>query len=495
MAGRSPRGAPLLIPLDAAAPEPLYRQIYRALREHILSGRLTTGVRLPSTRTLARELGVSRNTVLAAYDQLLAEGYLAGRVGSGTVVAASDARRPAGVEGRRSSSPSGGKRVGSRRASSVAALPVRLSLLDGDSRAFRPGVPALDEFPLQVWRRLAARRWQGASRDLLDYGDPRGYRPLREAIAGYLGAARGVRCHPEQVLIVTGSQQALDLTARVALDPGDTAWIEDPGYFGARGALLAAGARVVGVPLDDEGLSVQAGVARAPDARLVYVTPSHQFPAGMTMSLARRLALLDWARQSGAWILEDDYDSEFRYASRPLSALQGIDVDGQVIYSGTFSKVLFPSLRLGYLVAPPALVDAFVSTRLFSDTHTPTVEQAVLADFIDEGHFERHVRRMRALYYERQQVLLESVARELAPVLTIGATEAGMHVVGWLPPAADDSAVSREAAHHGVDALAISAFALERAHRGGLVLGYSHLAPDEIRRAVRKLGCATRSLA
>ncbi|HJR64606.1 MAG TPA: PLP-dependent aminotransferase family protein [Gemmatimonadaceae bacterium] len=487
MPGRARGGAPLLIPLDPDAAEPLYRQIYRALREAILGGRLLPGVRLPSTRTLATELGVSRNTVLAAYDQLLAEGYLDGRVGSGTVVAESGVSRLASVAAARPPSPGSGVRAPSRRGARVASLPIKLSFLGGASRAFSPGVPALDEFPLRLWRRLASRRRSEARPSILEYGDSPGYRPLREAVAGYLGAARGVRCDPDQVLIVAGSQQALDLTARVVLDPGDTAWIEDPGYFGARGALVAAGARVVAVPLDDEGLSVDAGIARAPDARLAYVTPSHQFPTGMTMSLARRLALLDWARRRGAWILEDDYDSEFRYASRPLSALQGIDADGLVIYTGTFSKVLFPALRLGYLVAPPALVDAFVAARLFTDTHAPIGEQAVLAEFLAEGHFERHVRRMRSLYHERQEVLIESAKQELAPALTIGASEAGMHVVGWLAPGADDCSASRQAARHGVDAIAISAFALEPPARGGLVLGYSHLAPAEIRGGVRKL--------
>jgi GntR family transcriptional regulator/MocR family aminotransferase len=487
MPARARRGAPLLIPLDPDGREPLYRQIYRALREAILGGRLLPGVRLPSTRTLAFELGVSRNTVLAAYDQLLAEGYLDGHVGSGTVVAESGVARLASVAAARSPSAGGAARAPSRRGARVASLPLKLSLVGGGSRAFSPGVPALDEFPLRLWCRIVSRRWNEARTSTLDYGDPLGYRPLREAVAGYLGAARGVRCDADQVLIVAGSQQALDLAARVVLDPGDTAWIEDPGYFGARGALVAAGARVVGVPLDDQGLSVEQGVARAPDARLAYVSPSHQFPTGTTMSLPRRLALLDWARGSGAWILEDDYDSEFRYASRPLSALQGIDEDELVIYTGTFSKVLFPALRLGYLVAPPALVDAFAAARLFTDTHAPIGEQAVLAEFLTEGHFERHVRRMRSLYHERQQVLIEATKHELAPALTIGASEAGMHVVGWLAPGVDDRRASRQAARHGVDAIAISAFALEPPARGGLVLGYSHVAPAEIRSGVRKL--------
>ncbi|MGH7720212.1 MAG: PLP-dependent aminotransferase family protein, partial [Gemmatimonadaceae bacterium] len=278
-----------------------------------------------------------------------------------------------------------------------------------------------------------------------------------------------------------------DLTARVLLDPGDSVWLEDPGYHGARGAFVAAGARVVGVPVDGEGLNVEAGKARAPGARLAYVSPSHQFPLGVTMSLRRRLALLDWTRESGAWLLEDDYDSEYRYVSRPISALQGIDTAGRVIYTGTFSKVLFPALRLGYLVAPHSLVDAFTAAHLFADTQSPTVEQAVLADFITDGHFERHIRRTRALYRERQQALVAAASRELAPGVTIGAADAGMHLVGWLPLGANDRAVSLAAASRNIDVIPLSAFALDAPARGGLLFGYAHLTPHEIAGAVARL--------
>src|SRR5262245_38120039 len=332
--------------LDRASGVPFYRQIYDGVREAILSGRLRPGARLPSTRVLAADLETSRNTVLAAFGQLLAEGYVEGRVGAGTTVARTLPEtllraRPeaAGTErpGRRPRlSRRGALLVGTRAALGRGAIA---------AHPFRPGLPGLETFPFDLWTRLIARRWRRVPRQLLDYGDPAGYAPLREAIAAYLGEARAVRCEATQVIVVTGAQQAVDLAARVLLDPGETAWVEDPGYQGARGALVAAGIRLASVPVDVEGLAVRRGARSAPGARLVYVTPSHQYPLGVTMSLQRRLALLEWASASGAWILEDDYDSEYRYAGRPLAALQGLDTAGRVIYAGTFSKVLLPAPR------------------------------------------------------------------------------------------------------------------------------------------------------
>lgn len=307
-------------------------------------------------------------------------------------------------------------------------------LNEGPPRAFRPDVLALDEFPVALWSRLVGRRWRAATVAQLDYADPAGHGPLREAIASYLGAARGVRCAPAQVLITSGSQQGIDLAARALLNPGDPVWVEEPGYRGAKAALSAAGVSLHPVPVDDEGLRVDAGAAACPRARMAYVTPSHQYPTGATMSLARRLALLDWARRAGAWIVEDDYDSEYRYAGRPLPALQGLDTSGRVVYVGTFSKVLFPALRLGYVVAPDALIDAFARMQALVNRQIPTLDQAVLADFILDGHFARHIRRMRQLYAARQAALVEAVRRDLGDVIEVRSAEAGLHVVGWLPP-------------------------------------------------------------
>lgn len=357
--------------------------------------------------------------------------------------------------------------------------------------AFRPGIPALDAFPRDLWARLAARLYRQSRFDLFSYGDPAGHPPLRRAIAEYLRAARGVNCRWEQVIVTSGSQQALDLAARVLLDRGDTAWVEDPGYFGARGAWMAAGIRCVPVPVDAEGLSVAQGELSAPQARMAYVSPSHQYPLGVTMSLARRMALLAWARRCSAWIAEDDYDSEFRYAGRPLAALQGLDTGGRVIYIGTFSKVLFPALRLGYMVVPAGAVDAFAAARALADRHPPGPSQALVAEFLAEGHFARHIRRMRTLYAERQAALVSAARRECAGLLEVAPADAGMHLVAWLPKGSIDREVSRRAAAAGVSAPPLSAYYHHAdAARPGLLLGYSSVNRRKIQEAARRLGAA-----
>ena len=352
-------------------------------------------------------------------------------------------------------------------------------------------MPALDAFPFDVWQKITTRHWRRPQRDLLGYGDPAGHRPLREAIASYLGAARAVRCRPEQVIVVAGTQQAIDLVARVLLDPGDSVWVEDYGYLAARGALTAAEARLVPVPVDEEGIDVAAGARLCADARLAYVSPSHQYPLGVTLSLGRRLALLEWASRTGAWVVEDDYDSEFRYSGRPLAAMQGLDEEGRVIYLGTFSKVLFPSLRMGYMVVPEDMVEAFTAARALVGWCSPVVDQSIVADFIGEGHFARHIRRMRALYAERQAALVAAARRELGGLLEVGAAAAGMHLTGRLPDGVDDAAASRAAVAAGVQTQPLSAFALERHYRrGGLLLGYAAYNEREIRDGVRKLATA-----
>lgn len=481
--------------LDRSSDVPMHRQLYDHLRGAILSGQLPGGMRLPATRTLAEELGVSRNTVMSAFDQLLAEGYMEGCVGAGTYVARVlpeevlyvDA--PQGNNGR---APEGGRSI-SRRGRLVSGVPRVPLRTDGSYRAFRPSLPALDAFPFRVWAGLLAKRWRNPSLEMLAPGDPAGYGPLREAVAGYLGAARGVRCHPDQVIITTGSQQALDLVARTLLNPGETAWIEEPGYLGTRGALLSASVNLAPVPVDAEGLNVAAGIERAPQARLLCVSPSCQYPLGVMMSLARRLALLEWAGKSGAWVLEDDYDSEYRYVNRPLAALQGIDTEERVIYVGSFSKVLFPSLRLGYLVAPPDLVEPLLAMRSRTDIHAPTPEQIVLTDFISEGHFARHIRRMRSLYIERQAIFVDAAAQELQGLLDVRPADAGMHLVGWLPAGTDDKIASARAMAQGILAPALSSFYLGEPGPPGLLLGYTGVPENEIRDGVRKLRVALSS--
>src|SRR5262249_20717669 len=318
------------------------------------------------------------------------------------------------------------------------------------------------------------------------------YRRLREAIASYVGVARGVRCQLEQVIIINGSQQAIDLAARVLTDPGDFAVIEDPGYLGARSALEAAGMRLLPVKVAKDGLCVERLPKKHPAAKLVYVTPSHQFPSGVVLSFPKRLQLLDWAARNGAWILEDDFDSEYRYESKPIPALQGLDQHGRVIYIGTFSKVLFPSLRLGYLIAPEDLVDAFVGARWICDRSSPLVEQAALADFIGEGHLARHIRRMRALYMERRAVMMAMIRREMADILETSDAEAGMHTVGWLPPGVEDSRISEEAAKAGLNTLPVSSFALRPLPRGGLLLGYAGFRPNVIKKVMPELASIIR---
>ena len=481
-----------LVTLDTESRTPLYRQLYDRLRRAILAGQLAPGTRLQSSREMAGELSVSRNTVVNAYEQLLAEGYLEGQVGSGTYVSRALPEDLLDVKTLvRSCARGGGNGLGlSERGKVFAAFAPGVPRAPEAVRPFQPGVPALDSFPFDIWSKLVARHWRRPATSLLGYGEPQGHAPLRRAIASYLGLSRAVRCTPEQVIVVDGAQMAFDLTARVLLDPGDAAWVEEPGYPGARAALTAAGARLVNVPVDAEGLDVTAGAELDPGARLIYVTPSHQFPLGMTMSLPRRLALLDWAGRVGAWVVEDDFDSEYRYEGRPLAALQGLDNDGRVVYVGTFSKFLFPSLRLGYIVAPPNLVDAFVAARAMSGRHSPSVEQAILTDFIEEGHFGRHIRRMRTLYRERQMTLVEALRREAGDLVEVEPSDAGIHLVAWLPEGLGDSDVSRAAAARGVEARPMSSFYAGEPGRGGLELGYAAFNGEEIRRGAAQLSAA-----
>lgn len=475
--------------LDPEAATPLYRQLYFAIRDAILAGRLHPGIRLPSTRTLARDLGLSRNTVVTAYEQLLTEGYLDGRVGAGSFVsevlpeALLHARRTPQIPPPAAAAPA---RL-SRRGTALA----RLQPSHGaPPKPFSLGLPELATFPFDDWGRLLARRWRHPPRDFLVGVDPAGYRPLREALAQYLGAARAVACDPDQILIVSGAQQALDLAARALIDPGDTVWVEEPGYSGTWNALQAAGAHLTPVPVDENGIDIAAGRRLAPDARLICVSPSHQYPLGITMSLRRRLELLDWARAADAYVLEDDYDSEYRYAGRPLAAMQGLDEHGRIIYIGSFSKVMFPGLRIGYLVAPDTLVEPLRAIRSLVDSHPSSIAQAALCDFIAEGFLSSHIRRMRALYAERQEALLDAIGASLDGRLDIAPDEAGMHLVGYLPDDANDAALSQRAAARDVVVPPLSAFYRGESKRKGLLIGYAGVPERDIRRAATRLASA-----
>ncbi|MGH7375238.1 MAG: PLP-dependent aminotransferase family protein [Candidatus Rokuibacteriota bacterium] len=479
----------LLIRLDARDHGGLQRQICASIQRAILDGVVAPGTRLPSSRALADDLGVSRTTTLLAVQQLQAEGYLTGRRGSGTFVAQ---ELPDDLVHRRATRPTRSLKhpTLSRRGAALVAAPQGAHRLDGPPRAFRIGTPGVDLFPVALWWRLASRRLRSITPTQLDYGEPAGFRALREAIADHVQTARGTRCEADQILIVAGAQQGLELISRALLDPGDRVWMEEPGYPGARSALLGAGARILPVPVDTEGLDVEMGARRAGDARLVYVTPSHQYPLGVPMSLPRRLALLQWASRARAWVVEDDYDSEFRYGARPVPCLHGLDVDGRVIYVGSFSKTLFPSLRLGFLIVPPDLQDGLVAARAVADQHPPVLDQAVLTDFIVEGHFARHLRRMRVAYRERLEALTVAAARVCGGALRVRPTRTGLHAIADLD-GADAVRVSREAAARGVEATPLSAYCVGRKKpANALVLGFAAVRPEAARRGMERLAAA-----
>lgn len=457
------------IALERTAAVPLHRQLESALRAAILGGQLPGGARLPPTRELARGLGVSRSTVVEVFEVLGAEGYLQARVGDGTYVATLGLRhagKPTLVTSTQSLSARG---------SGLVARPLTPAAHSGPPRAFRTGMPDPTLFPWRLWARLEARHWRDPPENV-GYADPRGHGPLREAIAAYLGASRGVQCTPEQILVTSGTQGALDLIARMLLDAGEEVLMENPGYGGAKLAFRGAGLRMVPTPVDVEGLDVEAGATRAPQARLTYVTPSHQYPLGVVMSVARRLALLDWASQGNRWVVEDDYDSEYRYAGPPLSALHALDTENRVLYVGSFSKTLLPALRVGYLVVPLHLASAFAAAKNALERSGPTLTAAVLASFLSEGHFARHLRRTRKAYGARHETL---VGKSFGPTLQLLSAEAGLHLVGRLPPGVDDVALANRAAAAGVEVNPLSAYYLEDA-RPGLLLGYAVVDEDAI---------------
>jgi GntR family transcriptional regulator / MocR family aminotransferase len=477
-----------LPPKDSAAPA--YRWLYASLRSAILEGRLHPAARLPATRDLARQYRLSRGTIVNAVEQLKSEGYVQARRGSGTFVSdtlpdellqvRSIAKPPLPPHERRSP-----PRTISDYARRVDLFP---SFAPHPTRAFRSNLPALDLFPTTLWAQVAARRLRKVSANFLLGCDALGYLPLRQAVADYLSSSRGVNCVPDQVAIVSGAQEALDLVARLFLNPGDRVCMENPGYVGATMVFQSLGAKISYVPLDDEGMKL--GEATLRGVRLVYVTPGHQFPLGITMSLPRRLHLLESARKSGALILEDDYDSEFRFSGRPVPALQGLDGHGLVLFTGSFSKVLFPSLRLGYLVLPFDLLDRVCAMLSITRRHAPLMEQAVLCDFITAGHFGRHLRRMRQTYAERLSVLLQSAKQNLEGLLEISGVEAGLQTVGWLQRGFDGEAAAAAAAKRNVEVIPLSVYSHGNIASTGLQLGFAAIDAKEIRRGVQDLAIA-----
>ena len=483
-----PRNACVLIDwvtLDRGSIEPLHRQIYRALRDGVLSGRLVTGQRLPATRRLAHDLEVSRITVLAAYDLLTADGFIASRSGSGAFVATSPPQASPMPHSAMQSAPSKSvaKRLSARGRMIVSAAyePERL-----EPKLYTVGVPALDLFPREEWTRLVGRAWRRGGQPLLALVEAKGLLRLRQAIAAHLGALRGLSVDPARIFVLNSTRQAIDLCARVLADPGDRVWIEDPGFVGARAPLLAAGLELIPVDVDEDGFNVAAAQAAAPEARLVYVTPAHQYPMGATLSLARRLQLIDWARRTDAWLLEDDYDGEFRHEGAPVLPMQALDPDGQVLYVASFAKSLFPSLRLAFLVVPSSLVQAFVSARVVLDGHPPAAIQAALSEFLESGRYAAHLRRMRAAYAERRSSLALALKTHLAEAVAAAGSLAGMHFTVGLTPGIDDRALVARLVPLGLSPSALSESRI-RPGPPGLILGFGAWTPEALAHGVEAL--------
>jgi GntR family transcriptional regulator/MocR family aminotransferase len=476
-----------VIDVNRSAPTPLNRQIYDAYRTAILRRDLRPGQQIPSSRELAIEIKVSRFPVLHAYAQLLAEGYFESRRGAGTFVSHSLPEQLMSVE--RKVTPSALVPCGSRPIARRSSL---LPTFEGSpSRAgwgaFGVHQPAFDQFPFEIWSNLVTRHSRNPDARAVHHIDPLGSERFREEICSYLRTARAVVCEPSQIMVVSGSQQALDITARVLLDPGSPVWIEEPGYKLQRTLLSAAGCQLIPVPVDDEGMNVAVGIKRHRRARAAFVTPSHQYPLGSTMSASRRLHLLNWAQSSGAWIVEDDYDSEYRYESRPVASLQGMDANSRVIYIGTFSKVLLPSLRVGYIVVPSDLVERFVAVRAAMDIFPPYLYQEVLTDFMRMGHFGRHLRKMRQLYKERRSALVNSLRDEFGEMLEVHGAEAGMHLAVTLPKGIRDRKIVERAAEHGLQLWPLSPCYYGDATRQGLILGFGSTPTKRVPRAVSQL--------
>ncbi|MDR5817555.1 PLP-dependent aminotransferase family protein [Caballeronia sp. LZ033] len=458
--------------------QPVYRQLHQLLQQAILTRELAAGAKVPSSRLLAAELGIGRNTVTQVYEQLAIEGYVSSATGRGTFVTdgAPDeilfddtppAALPSAIEAEQPALSARGTRL-------IAGAGV--SKRQGG--AFMPGVPDVSRFPSRVWNRLHAKYWRRPQPDLLTYAPGGGHAGLRHALADYLRTSRSVRCTPEQIVVTTGIHQSIDLATRLLADAGDTIWTEDPCYWGVRSVLQVSGLDLKAIPVDAEGIAPTPADLAAPP-RLMLVTPSHQYPLGMVMSLARRRMLLEYARQHRCWIIEDDYDSEFRYGSRPLASLQGMDTGGQVIYVGSFGKTLFPGLRVGYVVVPEALAESFATASAELYREGQLLQQAVLAEFIEQGHFTSHIRRMRVLYGQRRDVMLATIAARYGETLAIAGGDAGLHLVLRLPKEIDDRAVAAAALAANIVVRPLSGYYAHRPEaESGLLIGYACV-PDE----------------
>jgi len=490
---------------DRSKSTPIYRQLVAEIRKAIHEKILSPGAQLPATRTLAEALGVSRTTVVKAYRKLREEGYFRSHIGSGTYVAEQLTEKHTEVQNTSEEAPLSLQLTNVEARSLSFPTRVRQALDQPFSRleapnfqkAFRPGIPALDAFPIETWSRLVSQHWRTVDSEELVYGSPAGLASLRAEVAEYLRTTRGVRCEADQILIVSGVQQALSLTASTLLQRGDTAVVEDPGFPHIQRSLTAAGASLRHTPVDKEGLKhpfnnhqqeergEESTEHRNP--KIVAVTPSHQFPLGVTMSQSRRVDLLEWAAQTDTWIFEDDYDSQYRYSGNPVAALQGMDNSGRVLYAGTFSKVLFPALRIGYLVVPPDLVETMTQMRALFDRCPPRIIQQVLVDFIQDGYLEEHIGKMRTLYTNRQSLLMDAIDKHLPDLITVAPSNAGLHLVGWLPEGTDDKAVSKLLREHNILAPPLSFYTDCHPKRSAILLGYAGVPEEKIEENVERM--------
>lgn len=465
-------------------------QFYLTIKAQILSGQLTAGSKLPSSRTFSEMMSISRNSVLSGLERLMDEGYLAAKKGSGTYVTAVIPDEVISIKSSSLPPPvsneNGPPDINPHRQVMKNIWDTTLPHA-GSHKTFNVGVGCSDLFPYELWGRLMGRVWRQFRHQDWSLNEPLGFRPLRVAISDYIRATRGVACTAEQILMVNGTQQAMNLAAQVLLQPGDQVWLDEPGYDGALGAFASMGAKIRPVVSDKHGMDIAWAIKHWPDAKLIFTSPSHQFPLGGTLSLSRRVALLDWAAANNMWIFEDDYNSEFRYTGQPIQALQGLDQQQRVIYAGTFSKMMFPGFHLGFLVIPPRLVESFNIAKYYADTRTSFLEQKVLATFIAEGHYARHVRRVRKACHERQQTILNAIQRFLPAVMRAEPSDSGIHIVCWLSPEIEESYMIAQCRKAGLGAQPLSRYCQTKPVKPAILLGFAAHSPAEIVAGIEKL--------
>lgn len=483
---KSPGGALLHgISITRGTPVPIYRQLDASLRRLILEGTLAAGQKLPATRELAEDLGVSRITVKSVFEQLVAEGYAVAKTGAGTFVSDGlDIEASPKIRRLRNKAKPPGIEISER---AKAIMSSKASVRHGKTDPFRPGVPALDLFPVKLWHKYLLDAATSADRRTLSYGDLNGSDALRASIVRHLNDARGMRVDPDQIVITSGAQQAFVLIAFVLLNKADTVWYENPGHIAGRDVMQIMGANVAPVPIDSEGIDLSFAIKNHPKPTLIFTTPSHQQPLGTTMSLVRRLALLNYAQESGAWIIEDDYDSEFRYRGRPLPALSALDIERRVFYVGTFSKSMFAAMRIGYVVVPPELVKTFATARNLLGQSSSAVVETALSRFMDDGRFVEHIRKMRRVYRGRRDVLFDCLTKDCADSLEPQPTDAGMHMLAWLKNGIDDQAAHHALLKAGIETLPLSVYCIKPFGRSGIVLGFSGVDERRIPKLVKRM--------